>query len=76
MTLTLSVINFDLDLEITSTYESTLVEYKPVAEPGFSRGGCANLGGAPTYYLTNFSQKLHENEEILAQTGASVPRAP
>ena len=23
--------------------------------------------GAPAYYLTNFSQKLHENEEILVQ---------
>ena len=25
--------------------------------------------GAPTYYLVNFSQKLHENEEILGQRG-------
>ena len=25
-------------------------------------------GGVPTYYLTNYSRKLHENEEILAQT--------
>ena len=24
--------------------------------------------GAPTYYLTNYSRKLHENEEMLAQT--------
>ena len=25
--------------------------------------------GAPTYYLANFSRKLHENEEILGQGG-------
>ena len=28
--------------------------------------------GAPTYYLTNFSLKLHENEDIVAR--ARVPR--
>ena len=34
-------------------------------------------GGAPTYYLTNFSQKLHENEENLTQRGgARVPAPP
>ena len=28
----------------------------PVADPGFPRGGGANpKGGAPTYYLANFS---------------------
>ena len=32
--------------------------------------------GAPTYYLANFSRKLQENEEILGQRGARVPRAP
>ena len=33
-----------------------------VADPGFPRGGGANpKGGAPTYYLANFSSKLHEN---------------
>ena len=48
-----------------------------VADPGFPRGGGTNpRGGAPTYYLVNFSQKLHENEEILGQRGARVPRAP
>ena len=41
-----------------------------VADPGFPRGGGANpKGGAPTYYLANFCQKLHENEEILGQRG-------
>ena len=34
---------------------------QPVADPEFPRAG------VPTYYLTNFSRKLHENEEILAQ---------
>ena len=48
-----------------------------MADPGFPRGGGANpRGGAPTYYLVIFSQKLHENEEILSQRGARVPRAP
>ena len=50
----------------------------PVADPGFPRGGGANPKGgrAPTYYLANFSRKLHENEEILGRGGARVPRAP
>ena len=48
-----------------------------VADLGFPRGGGANpKGGAPTYYLANFSRKLHENEEILGQRGARVPHAP
>ena len=39
-----------------------------VADPGFPRG----VPGAPIYYLTNFSLKLHEDEEILARgEGAS-----
>ena len=41
------------------------------ADPGFPKGGGANpRGGTPTYYLTNFSRKLHENKEILAQKGS------
>ena len=48
-----------------------------VADPGFSRGGGANpKGGAPTYYLTNFCRKLHENEEILGRGGARDARPP
>ena len=39
-------------------------------------GALIPKGGAPTYYLANFSRKLHENEEILGQRGARVPRAP
>ena len=38
-------------------------------------GALTPKGGAPTYYLANFSQKLHENEEILGR-GERVPRAP
>ena len=50
---------------------------KSVADLGFSRGGCANpKGGAPTYYLPNFSRKLHENEEILAERGGACPWRP
>ena len=33
-------------------------------------------GVSPIYYLTNFSQNLHENEEILAERGARVPGTP
>ena len=34
-------------------------------------------GGAPTYYLANFCQKMHENEEILGQRGGGRgTRAP
>ena len=55
------------------TLTQTHTQMLPVADPGFPRGGGANpKGGAPTYYLTNFCQKLHENEEILDQG----PRAP
>ena len=38
----------------------------------FPEGGAPTLGGAPTYYLPNFSWKLHENEEILGEGGASL----
>ena len=49
----------------------------PVADLGFPRGGCSNSrGGAPTYYLTNFSRKLHENEEILVQRWGCASLAP
>ena len=55
------------------------LECLAVADPGFPRGGGANHkwgGGAPTYYLANFSQKLHENEEILGRGGARDARPP
>ena len=49
-------------------------EIQSVADPGFPRGGGANpRGGAPTYYLVNFSRKLHENEEILSRGGRAPP---
>ena len=39
--------------------------------------GCTNpKGEGPTYYLTKFFQKLHENEEILAERGACIPGTP
>ena len=48
-----------------------------VADPGFPRGGGTNpKGGVPTYYLINFSRKLHENEEILGVSRAPPPDPP
>ena len=47
-----------------------------VADLGFPRGGCANPMGAPTYYWPNFSRKLHENEEILAEGGRASLAPP
>ena len=41
----------------------------------FPEGGANPLRGAPTYHLTNFSSKLHENKEILGW-GACIPRGP
>ena len=55
------------------------MKYVAVADPGFPRGGAPTPegGGAPTYYLANFSRKLHENKEILGpRGGARVPCAP
>ena len=40
------------------------------------RRGANPKGGAPTYYLANFSWKLHENEEILGQRGDARPSPP
>ena len=45
-----------------------------VADPGFSRRGRQPQRGASTYYLVTFSQKLHENEDILDQGGARDAR--
>ena len=39
-------------------------------------GALTPKGGAPTYYLANFSRKLHENEEILGQRGGARPLRP
>ena len=50
---------------------------RTVADPGFPRGGGTNpKGGAPTYYLANLFQKLHENEEIMGQRGGARPLRP
>ena len=42
-----------------------------LADPGFSREGCAN--SQKCYYFTIFSQKLHENERIWTPGGARSP---
>ena len=36
-------------------------------------GALTPKGGPPTYYLANFSRKLHENEEILGRGGGARP---
>ena len=43
-----------------------------VADSGFPRGELTN-DGAPTYYLANFSWKLHENKEIFEIFPVGVP---
>ena len=50
----------------------------PVADPGFPRRGGANPrgGGRQHTILTNFSQKLHENEENLTQRGGRASLRP
>ena len=68
-------------MDPNARYMETLIEagadVNAVADPGFPRGdGASPKGGAPTYYLANFSRKLHENEEIFYQKGTRVPRAP
>ena len=63
--------NVSISPVVTICYNKTSfpkLETYAVADLGFPRG-------APTYYLTNFSPKLHENEEILALE-ANVPCAP
>ena len=45
----------------------------PVADPGFSPGGCANSQNC--YYFSNFCRKLHENERIWTP-GGSASLAP
>ena len=48
------------------------------ADTGFPEGWGANSwgGGAPTYKLARFSQKLHEIKKILVHGGGHVPGAP
>ena len=47
-----------------------------VVDPGFPRREFQSRRGPQPTYLTNFSRKLHENEEILVQRGGHVPYAP
>ena len=43
----------------------------------FPEGGTNPKGrGTPTYYLTNFPPKLHENEEIVAMGGVRPSPPP
>ena len=46
----------------------------PVADPGFSPGGCANSQNC--YYFSNFCWKLHENERIWTPRGGARPWRP
>ena len=45
-----------------------------MADPGFSRGGCANLLFDKLFQ--NFSQKMHGNEEILSERRVARPWSP
>ena len=46
------------------------IKHSTGADPGFPVGGGANSwGGAPTYKLAGFSQKLHEIKKILVRKG-------
>ena len=48
-----------------------------MADPGFPRGGGANSpGGAPTYEIAKFSEKLHEIERIWTPRGGARPSRP
>ena len=50
---------------------------KPVADPGFPRGGGTNPPkGAPSYDFAKFSQKVHKIERIWTPRGARIPHAP
>ena len=81
----------DLGTSRIHTYKKKLVEFfrnsslpaKSWQDPvqwriqDFPDGGAPTPeGGAPTYYLTNFSQKLHENEENLTQRGGRASLRP
>ena len=46
----------------------------PVADPGFSPGGCAN--SQKCYYFSFFPRKLHENERIWTPGGGARPWRP
>ena len=59
----------DSEIRITESYECICfcAYFDPVADPGFSPGGCANSQNC--YYFSNFCQKLHENERIWTPRG-------
>ena len=51
-----------------------ILQTVPVADPGFSPGGCANSQNC--YYFSKFCQKLHENERIWTPRGGRASLAP
>ena len=61
---------------VSSTIEFPLKQWRIQDFP--EEGALTPKGGAPTYYLANFSRKLHENEENFGPEGGGerVPRAP
>ena len=69
---------------ISETFQDRLTEFfceicpRPVVDPGFLRWWAptpkGGREGAPTYYLTIFSWKLHENKEMLIQGASLAPR--
>ena len=56
--------------------EAGVCRYTSVADPGFPRGKLQPVKGAPVYYFTNSSRKLHENVEILARDGGDASFVP
>ena len=73
----LKSINFEIKGTLQGVFMILRVTFsagrdKSVADQGFPRGGANPGGGVPTYYLANFSGKLHENEEILDRGRASL----
>ena len=56
---------------------SSQLQYIPVADPGFPRGGGANSpGGVPTYDFAKISQKVHEIERIWTPGGVRPLHPP
>ena len=52
---------------LTTLFANEITMTTPVADPGFSPGGCANSQNC--YYFSNFCRKLHENERIWTPRG-------
>ena len=59
---------------LTTLFANEITMTTPVADPGFSPGGCANSQNC--YYFSNFCRKLHENERIWTPRGGACPWRP